>query len=77
MQDSQSAALASEVSGILQQAVTLANSQYGDQYIFGGTSTATAPFSIDATGNVTYNGNSNYIQVKTSTSDAAGGIQQP
>jgi len=68
----QSAALASQVSGILQQAVTLANSQYGDQYIFGGTSTTSAPFSIDnSTGAVTYSGNSSYIQVKTSTSGAS------
>lgn len=67
---SQSAALATQVNGILQQAVSLANSQYGDQYIFGGTSTTSAPFSID---NLTGNGDSNYIQVKTGTSDASGG----
>jgi flagellar hook-associated protein 3 FlgL len=43
----QGATLANEVNGILQQAVTLANSQYGDQYIFAGTGTSSAPFSID------------------------------
>lgn len=68
----ESATLASQVNGILQQAVSLANSQYGDQYIFGGTSTTTAPYSIDnSTGVVTYSGNSSYIQVKTSTANAA------
>ena len=68
----ESTTLATQVNGILQQAVSLANSQYGEQYIFGGTSTTTAPFSIDnSTGVVTYTGNSDYIQVKTSTSDAA------
>ena len=66
---SQNAALASQLDGILQQAVTLANSQYGDQYIFGGTSTTTAPFSIDdSTGTVNYSGDSNSIKVKTSSS---------
>ena len=73
METNQTAALAGEVNGILQQAVTLANSQYGNQYIFGGTSTGSAPFSIDdSTGAITYSGNSDYIQVKTSTSDASG-----
>ena len=73
METNQTAALAGEVNGIVQQAVTLANSQYGNQYIFGGTSTGSAPFSIDdSTGAITYSGNSNYIQVKTSTSDASG-----
>lgn len=71
---SQSAALASEVNGILQQAVTLANSQYGDQYIFAGTNTTTPPYSIDnSTGQVTCNGNSNYIQIRTATSGTPSG----
>ncbi len=71
---SQSASLASQVNSILKQAVTLANSQYGDQYIFGGTSTATAPYSVDdSTGAVTYSGDSNSITVKTGSSDASGG----
>ncbi len=73
---SQNAALVSQVNGILQQAVTLANSQYGDQYIFSGTNTTEAPYSIDSsTGVVTPNPNSNSdpILVKTSTSNAASG----
>ncbi|MGC9964841.1 MAG: flagellar hook-associated protein FlgL [Syntrophobacteraceae bacterium] len=70
---SESAALSTEVNGILNQAVNMANSQYGDQYIFGGTSTTTSPYSIDASGNVTYNGDQNYIQVKTSTSSVSDG----
>ena len=72
METNQTGALAGEVSGVLQQAVNLANSQYGNQYIFGGTNTGSAPFSIDeSTGAVTNNGNPDYIQVKTSTSDGA------
>ncbi|HIJ69352.1 MAG TPA: hypothetical protein HPP57_07590 [Deltaproteobacteria bacterium] len=71
---SNSASLASEVNGVLQQAVDLANSQYGDQYIFGGTSTASAPFSIDdSTGAVTDSGDQNSILVKTGTCNASGG----
>lgn len=66
----QSATLASVVNGILQQAVSLANSQYGDQYIFGGTSTTSAPYSMD---DLTGSGDSNSIQVKTGTSGASGG----
>ncbi len=70
----QNATLASQVNGILQQAVTLSNSQYGDQYIFGGTNTTAAPFSINSsTGAVTYNGDSNSIAVKTSTCSATDG----
>ncbi len=70
----QSASLADEVNGVLQQAVSLANSQYGDQYIFGGTNTGSAPFSINnTTGAVTNIGNPDYIQVKTSTSDGSDG----
>ena len=71
---SNSANLATEVNGILQQAVDLANSQYGDQYIFGGTSTSSAPYSIDnSTGAVTDSGDQNSILVKTGTCDASGG----
>jgi flagellar hook-associated protein 3 FlgL len=62
--------MVSEVNGILQQAVNLANSQYGDQYIFGGTSTTSAPYSLD---DLTGSGDSNPILVKTGTSDAAAG----
>ncbi len=68
----QSAELSSEVNSILQQAASLANSQYGDQYIFGGTSTTSAPFSL-VSGAYTYSGDSNSILVKTGTSDASGG----
>ncbi|MDR3570022.1 MAG: flagellin [Syntrophobacteraceae bacterium] len=67
-------ALANEVSGILTQAVSLANTQYAGQYIFAGTATDTAPYSIDTgTGQVTYSGNTSYIQVKTSTSNGSSG----
>ncbi|MDR3557624.1 MAG: flagellin [Syntrophobacteraceae bacterium] len=71
---SQSATFASEAGGILQQAMVLANAQYNGQYIFSGTATDTQPFSMDSTtGDVTYNGNSSAIGVKTSVSGVSGG----
>jgi flagellar hook-associated protein 3 FlgL len=70
---SQSAALATEVNGVLQQALSTANTQYEGQYIFSGTSTTATPYTIDSSGNVTYHGDTNYIQVKTGTSSAAAG----
>ena len=64
--------LASEVGGILNQAMTIANSQYNGQYVFAGTATDTEPYSIDSsTGTVTYNGNDSNIEVKTSTGDTS------
>lgn len=64
--------LASEVGGILNQAMTIANSQYNGQYIFAGTATDTEPYSIDSsTGAVTYSGNDSNIEVKTSTGDTS------
>jgi flagellar hook-associated protein 3 FlgL len=53
---------ASEVTALIKQAVQSMNSKQGDQYLFAGTATAQAPFTVntDANGNVTsvtYNGN--------------------
>lgn len=55
---------------ILEELLSAANSQYGDQYIFAGTNTGTVPYSIDDLGNVTYTGNSGSLGVKT---DRSGG----
>ncbi len=69
----QGSTLAAQVGSILQQVVGLANSQYNGQYIFAGTSTSTAPYSIDeSTGEVTGPTDSNPILIKTSTSDGSG-----
>lgn len=57
---------------IIQQAVSLANTQYGDQYIFSGRKTSTAPFTVvkDSEGNVTgiseYQGDEESISVRIS-----------
>ncbi|HEY9137716.1 MAG TPA: flagellin [Terriglobus sp.] len=42
--------------------LSLANSSYGGSYLFGGTSSGT-PFTMDASGNVTYSGNSETTRV--------------
>lgn len=66
--------LSTEVGGILNQALSIANTQYNGQYIFSGTATDTEPFSIDTgTGEVTYSGNSDPVNVKTGLSSAADG----
>lgn len=66
--------IAKEVSDIQSQVVSIANTSYAGQYIFGGTVTGTAPYVADATtGAVTYVGNSqqNQVQIGTGLSVAA------
>ena len=58
---SSQAALATQVDGLLEQAVSLANTQVSGTYLFGSKETSTAPFSVtrDGTGRIsgiTYNG---------------------
>lgn len=61
-------ALASQLSGILQQMVGLANTTYQGNYIFGGTEDQTAPFTVDSSSpdGVTYNGNTGVNSVQIS-----------
>ena len=48
---------AAELVGQLRdQIVTIGNAQSGNKYIFGGYNTTNAPFSVDASGNILYNG---------------------
>jgi flagellar hook-associated protein 3 FlgL len=69
-----STALATQLDGILQQTENLANSQYNGQYIFAGTLTGAAPFSIDAsTGNYVYNGDAGTVNVRTDRSIVTNG----
>jgi flagellar hook-associated protein 3 FlgL len=57
-------AIASEVQGLLNQTVSLGNTNYQGSYLFGGTAVNTQPFSLDAATNaVTYNGNANTTSV--------------
>ena len=61
------ASIANEIAGIRAEVLTLANSSYQGQYIFGGGQTTTAPFSLStmtAPATVTYGGDGgvNYLQ---------------
>jgi flagellar hook-associated protein 3 FlgL len=62
-------AIASQMSGILEQMVGLGNTTYQGNYIFAGTETQTAPFTLDpnAADGVTYSGNSGVNSVQLST----------
>ncbi len=54
---------------IAEHVLSLANSQYGDQYIFSGRSTTTRPFSIDPlTGQYLYNGDTESFDVRVGKS---------
>jgi len=60
--------IATEVATIQTQMLSLANTSYAGQYLFGGTATGTAPYVADAaTGTVTYVGNSNQNKVQIGT----------
>jgi flagellar hook-associated protein 3 FlgL len=64
-------AYASEVTQLIQQAAQIMNTKDGSQYVFGGTASASVPFtaSTDASGNVTavtYSGNSSVAQSEVS-----------
>lgn len=66
-------ALVTSLDGLIQQMVTEANSQYGDQYLFNGTAgSSTPPFSFDdSTGTLTYHGDSGNINVRTNSGSGA------
>ena len=69
LSDSDRADVASELSGIKQQLLSLANTSYQGQFIFSGTSTV-QPFVADATSaaGVTYNGNTGTNNVEVGQS---------
>ena len=59
LNDSDRQAVSQQVSGILEQVVSLANQTYQGNYLFSGTATSTEPFALDATqpDGVQYSGN--------------------
>jgi flagellar hook-associated protein 3 FlgL len=67
--------IASQVSDIQSQMLSLANTSFGGQYIFGGTASTTPPYVADASnpGQIDYVGNSqqNNVQIGTGVSVAA------
>lgn len=60
------AKLSSEVDGIRNNILSVANTQVGGKYLFAGTRTLTQPFSGPAAGPITYSGDSNAISVDVS-----------
>jgi flagellar hook-associated protein 3 FlgL len=66
LSDANRQAIAQNVSGIKDQLMGLANTQFQGSYLFGGTNTQTAPYAADssAPGGVSYNGNSNVNSVE-------------
>jgi flagellar hook-associated protein 3 FlgL len=61
--------ISSQLAGIRDEVVALANTSYQGQYIFGGAQTATTPFSISSTttpASATYNGDSTINYIETS-----------
>jgi flagellin-like hook-associated protein FlgL len=59
---SQRQAVIEQIDSSVQQLVTLGNTQFDGQNLFGGTDTTTPPFSMNAAGNVVYSGNSTPTQ---------------
>lgn len=59
-------AIVSQLSGIQQQLVSIANTAYGGTYLFGGSLVETTPFALDSTSpnGVTYSGNSSMVSVE-------------
>jgi flagellar hook-associated protein 3 FlgL len=63
--DSNRLSIASELQGITNQMVQLANTSYQGEYLFSGTTVHTAAYAVDASGAVTYQGNAstNSVQI--------------
>lgn len=68
----QQQALAQQVQNVQSQMVQLANTSYGGNYLFGGTETQTAPFTLDSTqpSGVDYNGNSEVNSVEIASGES-------
>ncbi len=49
-------ALGSQVDSILNEVIQLANTQQSGQYLYGGTASQTTPFTVNAQGQIVYNG---------------------
>jgi flagellar hook-associated protein 3 len=83
----QRTAVVQQINQAVEQLVSLGNTSFNGQQLFGGTDSGAAPFSIDAAGNVVYSGNSqatqsyvdlNQLAATSITGDQAfGAISQP
>ena len=54
--ESGSSAIANEISAIREEILQFANTKYNDMFVLGGASADTAPFSVDSSGKLLYNG---------------------
>ncbi|HNX04007.1 MAG TPA: hypothetical protein PKI32_00810 [Opitutales bacterium] len=60
-----STVVASEIDNVINSVLSAANTKYGDDYIFGGTASASSPFALDAaSGRYVYNGSGNGRQME-------------
>ncbi|HTP69353.1 MAG TPA: flagellar hook-associated protein FlgL [Dongiaceae bacterium] len=67
-------ALASEVQGLLNETVSLANATYQGAYLFAGTTVSSPPFTLDpSTNTVTYNGDSQTTTVQLTNGNSITG----
>ena len=59
-------AMAAQVNSILQEVIQLANTQQNNQYLYGGTASQSQPFTVNAQGQVVYNGSDQSMSEPTS-----------
>lgn len=59
---------AEQIDGIIDQLLSVANTKVSGSYIFGGIDSATAPYTMDAGGTVTFNGSADTSQVSVTSS---------
>ena len=72
LSDTDRQAIASQLSGIQQQLVSIANTSYSGTYLFGGSLVETQPFTLDSASpsGVTYNGNNSTVSVQVNNSES-------
>jgi flagellar hook-associated protein 3 FlgL len=72
LSDTDRQAIVSQLSGIQQQLVSIANTSYSGTYLFGGSLVETQPFTLDATSSagVTYNGNNSTVSAQVNNGES-------
>ncbi|HTV66810.1 MAG TPA: flagellar hook-associated protein FlgL [Bryocella sp.] len=72
LSDTDRQAIVSQLSGIQQQLVSIANTSYSGTYLFGGSLVETQPFTLDSSSpsGVTYNGNNSTVSVQVNNSES-------
>jgi len=65
----QRSAIANEMVGLRDELLQIANTKVGDRFLFSGSAILTKPFTIDADGNATYQGDSDQLVVALSNGE--------